>query len=729
MEEPIRWAAAALPPLLLGGGLALLLAPRGSRLTGGRLFAWSILLGAPALALLQSACTALARGPALRTMVVALGLGVAGAGVLWARRRHVVVRFARPRGRRDWLLLAALAVEVASLAAVAFRTRLGWNALAALETQARPAWVAETAPPAATEAARRARVELMPALEAWCFGQLGRVDQRVPKALLLAFLVAVAALIASAAREDDAWVPVPLLIAAVPRLVVGPGSATSGDADFVLAALYLACVMSLLGDDERGGGRWRLAALAASLLLVAPAGPALWLSVVGIAAWRAGADRLRVASIVAAPGIVLLLVAGRALPHAPPHAFGAAPLLSALLDLSGWGLLWVLLPLALPRFLPVEMRPDQQRRWAAIVAPLAIQAVLAAVRRSAPLDAVLIPVAMPALLALAAAAAAHVRRTAASVDSRPSRVPAVAMALAVFALPGLEQTARAVNDAALPAAGAFATTDSLLAPLGMPSPTAAVRAAIAAVPPRAAVLYLGAARSAREVGRALALLAAPRPFAGWICPAGGAAARPLRARQAGPETDGVVLVYRPLPDWPDWMPLRLGASLWVVPPEERYRVSPPPALCQPAVTRGQAALLLSRARHRDGGEAPAARGLFEDVPEDEGMAAAAEELAASGATRGCAPRRFCPDEPVTRAQMVLFALAGPRAAAAPAAEGLFADVPATHPLAALIERAYHLGVPGCADRPPRFCPDRPVRAPDLAPFLALVEVSPSGPPR
>src|SRR5215208_5625482 len=127
MSEASRWLAALLPPLLLGLGLVL------------------------------------------------LSLGAAAAGLLWARRRQVAVDRAPPRTRLEWALAAAIALELFAVAGVSFRTRLSWDALVVAETQARPAWMrGESASrPMAGDEARRprfGRVELLPALEAWCFG-------------------------------------------------------------------------------------------------------------------------------------------------------------------------------------------------------------------------------------------------------------------------------------------------------------------------------------------------------------------------------------------------------------------------------------------------------------------------------------------------------------------------------------------------------------------------------
>lgn len=69
-----------------------------------------------------------------------------------------------------------------------------------------------------------------------------------------------------------------------------------------------------------------------------------------------------------------------------------------------------------------------------------------------------------------------------------------------------------------------------------------------------------------------------------------------------------------------------------------------------AVTRAELAVMLARAL----GLPPGAEGAFADVAPGAEAEAAASALAAAGITRGCSagpPARFCPDDPVTRAQM------------------------------------------------------------------------------
>ncbi|MCE2528572.1 MAG: S-layer homology domain-containing protein [Acidimicrobiia bacterium] len=109
---------------------------------------------------------------------------------------------------------------------------------------------------------------------------------------------------------------------------------------------------------------------------------------------------------------------------------------------------------------------------------------------------------------------------------------------------------------------------------------------------------------------------------------------------------------------------------------------------------------------------------FADVDEGAWWAVHVERLADLGITRGCEvePARFCPDSPVTRAQMATFLARAFRLASAPAAG--FADVGegTTHQpgIAALAAAGI---TSGCAVEPARYCPRRATTRAQMATFL------------
>jgi uncharacterized repeat protein (TIGR01451 family) len=114
---------------------------------------------------------------------------------------------------------------------------------------------------------------------------------------------------------------------------------------------------------------------------------------------------------------------------------------------------------------------------------------------------------------------------------------------------------------------------------------------------------------------------------------------------------------------------------------------------------------------------------FADVPATSPFYAWIGTIGAAGLTGGCgtAPALYCPDDPVTRAQMAVFVLRGLHGAdhVPPAATGLvFADVPIDHALAAWIEQLAVDGfVNGCATGPLRYCPEAGLTRAEAAVFL------------
>jgi hypothetical protein len=72
------------------------------------------------------------------------------------------------------------------------------------------------------------------------------------------------------------------------------------------------------------------------------------------------------------------------------------------------------------------------------------------------------------------------------------------------------------------------------------------------------------------------------------------------------------------------------------------------------VTRAQMAVFLLRAKHGAGYSPPAATGAFNDVDLGYWAVHWIEQLAAEGITVGCGEGNYCPEDPVTRAQMAVF---------------------------------------------------------------------------
>ena len=93
-------------------------------------------------------------------------------------------------------------------------------------------------------------------------------------------------------------------------------------------------------------------------------------------------------------------------------------------------------------------------------------------------------------------------------------------------------------------------------------------------------------------------------------------------------------------------------------------------------------------------------------------------LAEVGITAGCAAHSYCPDKPVTRAQMASF-LARALDLEAPQQQAGFVDVDPAGVHAANIEALHAAEITkGCTQQPLQYCPDRPVIRAQMASFLA-----------
>ena len=108
---------------------------------------------------------------------------------------------------------------------------------------------------------------------------------------------------------------------------------------------------------------------------------------------------------------------------------------------------------------------------------------------------------------------------------------------------------------------------------------------------------------------------------------------------------------------------------------------------------------------------------FADVGASHWWSPYVERLAALGVTQGCTavPARFCPNDPVTRAQMASFLVRAFELEAGPSAG--FSDVDTDDTHAANIDALAASGVTaGCT--PARFCPRRHTTRAQMATFLA-----------
>jgi murein DD-endopeptidase MepM/ murein hydrolase activator NlpD len=140
------------------------------------------------------------------------------------------------------------------------------------------------------------------------------------------------------------------------------------------------------------------------------------------------------------------------------------------------------------------------------------------------------------------------------------------------------------------------------------------------------------------------------------------------------------------------------------------------------VTRAEMAVFLGRGIHGSSFTPPPATGIFNDVPKNYWAAAWIEQFYKDGITGGCgtSPLRYCPTNPVTRAQMAIFLLRAKHGKnyTPPPAEGIFNDVPVTYWAADWIEQLSKEGITsGCSTNPPRYCPEASVTRAQMAVFI------------
>jgi hypothetical protein len=141
---------------------------------------------------------------------------------------------------------------------------------------------------------------------------------------------------------------------------------------------------------------------------------------------------------------------------------------------------------------------------------------------------------------------------------------------------------------------------------------------------------------------------------------------------------------------------------------------PPQQYCpENVVTRGQMAVFIETFL---GNPANNCAGRFGDVPASNPFCGFIERLADDGITGGCGGNNFCPDDPVTRGQMAVLVEAA-LGHTANTCTNQFNDVDLQNPFCGFIERLAADGISsGCGGG--NFCPNDPVTRAQMAVFLA-----------
>ena len=140
------------------------------------------------------------------------------------------------------------------------------------------------------------------------------------------------------------------------------------------------------------------------------------------------------------------------------------------------------------------------------------------------------------------------------------------------------------------------------------------------------------------------------------------------------------------------------------------------------VTRAEMAVFLERGIHGSSFSPPRVIGStgFSDVPLDYWAAAWIKQLAADQVTAGCGSGNYCPEAPVTRAEMAVFLLKAKHGASySPPLVGVdtgFGDVLPTHWAGSWIKQLVAEGITaGCGSG--NYCPDAAVTRAQMAVFL------------
>ncbi len=142
------------------------------------------------------------------------------------------------------------------------------------------------------------------------------------------------------------------------------------------------------------------------------------------------------------------------------------------------------------------------------------------------------------------------------------------------------------------------------------------------------------------------------------------------------------------------------------------------------ISRAEMAVFLLKAKFGSTHVPPGATGaVFNDVHKGDFAADWIEQLYNEGITGGCGGGKYCPNDPVTRAQMAVFLLKTRNGLsyASPTCTGLFDDVecqPAPAFAVDWIEQLYNEGITeGCGTSPLIYCPASPATRGQMAVFL------------
>ena len=260
------------------GGLGVVLILRGgkSRLDPCGICGTALVCGAGLVALSYFWLGLLLQGAGLRLAVVAICL--APPLYAWQRNRWVLPALRLPTLNPPQAVIFAMAAVLFGCVTwfSLYRQSLMWDGLYNWEWKARVAFLNHGSFPLSYyspgELFHKAYPPLVPVLEGWIYGFLGRPDQSMAKLIGPYFCLAALLLLISVSHRErkNGWsaVLVVLPFLCVPCFHLGEGSATSGYADFPLATIYLCAVIHLTEHWQTGSTSSATLAGMSAMLLV-----------------------------------------------------------------------------------------------------------------------------------------------------------------------------------------------------------------------------------------------------------------------------------------------------------------------------------------------------------------------------------------------------------------------------------------------------------------------------
>lgn len=307
--------------LLVGGaGVALLISRDSTRLNLIEVASLAWLFGVGVVSLLLWLGGTLISGFALQSLVAlfCLALGILGWRV--TKRREVQFSVPRPRSRLEWILTAALLLELLIIFVVCLKHTLGWDGLFNWELKARYAFLnSGILPQSYYSSPGRAFSHpeyplAIPFTELWLYLWMGEPHQFWVKTIFPLFYIAGAFLVALLITRltGKRWLGllIALLLPFVPFVTASPGGVIVGYADVPLSVYYVTALGYLLCSLDRNLS-YSFTIYGATLTLVPwikSEGAILWsvLALIGLAVgWYQ--HRIRSAILSILPGLLLII--------------------------------------------------------------------------------------------------------------------------------------------------------------------------------------------------------------------------------------------------------------------------------------------------------------------------------------------------------------------------------------------------------------------------------------